>query len=129
MNYVKADFMIADSGKKIKPRRKLPLQPAQKGACAFLLRRVDDLLGRSLLHDAPAVHEYYAVGDHAGKLHFMRDDHHRHLLFGERADDAQHLTSGSSALVGSSKKSSSGFMQSARAMAARCCCPPESWQG
>ena len=75
MDYVKADFMIADSGEKIKPRRKLPFQPAQKGARALLLRRVDDLFGRALLHDAATVHEYDAVGDHAGKLHFVRDDH------------------------------------------------------
>ena len=61
MDYVKADFMIADSGENIKPRRKLPFQPAQKGARALLLRRVDDLFGRALLHDAATVHEYLSL--------------------------------------------------------------------
>ena len=126
MDYVKADFMIADSGEKIKPRRKLPFQPAQKGARALLLRRVDDLFGRALLHDAATVHEYMRANCISCVTITI-------VIFSSASEritrSTSPVSSGSSALVGSSKNSSSGFMQSARAIAARCCCPPESWQG
>lgn len=52
---------------------------------------IDNLLGRTLLDNATAIHKDHAVGNIARKLHRMGHDHHRHILRGQILDDAQNL--------------------------------------
>ena len=52
---------------------------------------LDDLVRRTLFDDHAAVHENDPVGHVSGKRHLVRHNDHRHLLLGERPDDAQHL--------------------------------------
>src|SRR5215470_8994713 len=50
---------------------------------AVRLRRGEELLRRALLDHLALVHEDHAVGDAAGKPHFVRDAHHCHAVLGE----------------------------------------------
>ena len=57
----------------------------------LLPRALDHLAGRALFHDDAAVHEDDLVGYVAGKGHFVGDNDHGGLLFGQGADHLQHL--------------------------------------
>ena len=65
----------------------------KEGACAFLLRILDDLLRGALFDDDAIGHENHAIRDVFGEFDFMRDDNHRHVHGGEFADDFQNFAS------------------------------------
>ncbi len=48
-------------------------------------------MGLALFNNHAAVHENDPVGNVTRKGHLVRHNDHRHLLLGERPDDAQHL--------------------------------------
>lgn len=52
---------------------------------------VEELVGRAGFHDLAVGHEDDAVGHAAGKVHFVRDDDHRHALLGQTDHDLEHF--------------------------------------
>lgn len=52
---------------------------------------VEELVGRAGFHDLAVGHEHDAVGHAAGKVHFVRDDDHRHALLGQTDHDLEHF--------------------------------------
>ncbi len=64
---------------------------AQEAARPLVFRPVEDVCGRAALDQSSAIHEDHAVGDLAGKAHFMRDDHHGDAGAGELAHDIEDL--------------------------------------
>ena len=55
-------------------------------------RRHEELIRGALLNDFPVCHKDDAIGDLAGKMHFVRDDHHGHALFHEIPNCREHFT-------------------------------------
>ena len=49
------------------------------------------LMRISLFQDNSFVHEYYLIGDVAGKSHLMSDNHHGSLFFSQFLDNLQYL--------------------------------------
>ena len=106
-------------------------EPAQELAGRLLPGRVEDLLGRALLHDHAAFHEHDPVGGLARECiswdtTIMVVPSWASVSITARTSPT---SSGSSALVGSSNSSTWGSMHSARAMATRCFWPPDRRDG
>src|SRR5262249_24153900 len=59
----------------------------QELLAAVRLGRGEELLRRALLDHLALVHEDHAMGNAAGKSHFVRDAHHRHAVLGQRRHD------------------------------------------
>ena len=53
--------------------------------------RTEDLFGRALLSNDAVIHEDDLVGHVSRKVHFVRNDDHRHILCGKLLDDLQNL--------------------------------------
>ena len=62
-----------------------------KQAGLFLFWIFKDFGRSSLFIDQPFIHVEDAAGHASGKIHFMRDDRHRHSFPGQAADDRQHF--------------------------------------
>ena len=63
---------------------------AEKGVRTRRRRGREHRVGGPRFHNHPAVHEDDAVGP-CGKAHFVRNDEHRHMLFGQLQHDGKHL--------------------------------------
>ena len=56
-----------------------------------MLRIIDDLGRWTLFHNHTTIHEHNMVGHIARKRHLVRNNNHGHVLFGQLANNAQHL--------------------------------------
>ena len=65
--------------------------PAQEISRSVVLRMIEDVSGSASLDDAPPVEKQDAVRDLAGKLDFVRDHEHGHVIFGQRSHRLQDL--------------------------------------
>src|SRR5665647_466118 len=72
----------------------VPAEMAQECPRALDQRRIEDLRWRPLLDDGAVLEHDDAVGDAAGKAHFMGDHDHGHALFGKALHHVEHFADG-----------------------------------
>jgi hypothetical protein len=71
--------------------RSLAVQHSQERLGSFVLGMIQHVFRRPPFDDVALIHEDHAVGDLAGKSHFMGDHDHGHPRFGETADHGENL--------------------------------------
>ena len=95
-------------------------------------RVVKQLVGGSLLHDEPQVHDHHVISHTADHRQIVADVHDRHAKLSpvdpEQLQDLR-LDGDVEAVVGSSAITSRGLQTSDMAIMARWRMPPENWNG
>jgi len=64
---------------------------AQKFQRPLVGRAAEDMVRRADVGDDALIQKNDRVADLMGEVHLVGDDHHAHPLFGELADDPQHI--------------------------------------